>query len=86
MEDHIIIDRIEGKFAVCETGGDMVNIRLSLIEGKAREGDVLVPLSGDGKTGKFTVDREATDMLRAFVQTEFQKLLDFSESDRTDDK
>jgi hypothetical protein len=51
----IIVDRIEGKVAVCETDSGMLNISLKLIKGKVRDGVVLVE-----KDGAYVVDEETT--------------------------
>ena len=37
----LIIDRIEGDIAVCESGADTLNIPLSQIKGTPKSGDVL---------------------------------------------
>ncbi|HBM75246.1 MAG TPA: DUF3006 domain-containing protein [Clostridiaceae bacterium] len=52
----VIIDRFEGKFAVCEKENrEMVNIERCKIPVKAREGDVL-----DIVKDKITIDVEET--------------------------
>jgi hypothetical protein len=51
----IIVDRIEGKVAVCETDSGMLNISLKLIKGKVRDGVVLVE-----RDGAYRVDEQAT--------------------------
>ncbi|MGA2975932.1 MAG: DUF3006 domain-containing protein [Spirochaetia bacterium] len=51
----IIVDRIEGKFAVCGTENGMIDIPIKFIKGKVRDGDVVVE-----KDGIYSVDEEAT--------------------------
>ena len=56
----LIVDRIEGGFAVCEDdGGEMRDISLAELPEEVREGDVLVP----GPEG-YRVDAEETRRLR----------------------
>jgi hypothetical protein len=51
----IIVDRVEGEYAVCETDSGMKNIRVKLIKGKVRDGVVLAE-----KGGIYYVDEDAT--------------------------
>jgi hypothetical protein len=51
----IIVDRIEGKFAVCETDKGMIDILSKRIRGKVRDGVVLAE-----KDGIYEVDEDAT--------------------------
>lgn len=55
----IIIDRIDGDFAVCEIDGSSKNIPLSLIENNPCEGDVLLK-TPDG----YTADKKLTEKRR----------------------
>ncbi|MBO7394592.1 MAG: DUF3006 domain-containing protein [Ruminococcus sp.] len=64
------IDRFEGDYAVLETDDGMVNIHRSHLPSSAREGDVIVYSNGG-----YSVDREATDDLRAEVRDRLHKLL-----------
>ena len=49
----MIIDRMEGNMAVVETAkGEHIDVPLTLIDGRARDGAVLV--------GRYTVDEQAT--------------------------
>lgn len=60
----LVIDRIEGAFAVCEDEGRVFqNIAVSLIDGAFAEGDVLVPTN----RGRFRADPEQTARRRAAV-------------------
>ena len=59
------IDRFEGDYAV-----GMVNIHRAHLPSSAREGDVVTYSNGG-----YTVDREATDDLRAEVRSRLHKLL-----------
>ena len=52
----IVIDRIEGKFAVCESDGRITDIPIKLIRGKIRDGVVLVE-----RGGVYAVDEQATE-------------------------
>lgn len=55
-----IVDRIEGKFAVCETeDGSVVNIELDSLPGSIAEGDILLY---DGTT--YSIDSGATEKKR----------------------
>ena len=52
-----IIDRFEGKWAVCETeDGKMIDIEKSKLPKNARAGDVIVQ-----KNGKLQVDKKETE-------------------------
>ncbi|MCR5707378.1 Protein of unknown function [Ruminococcus sp. YRD2003] len=64
------IDRFEGDYAVLETEEGMVNIHRAHLPSSAREGDVVTYSNGG-----YTVDREATDDLRAEVRSRLHKLL-----------
>ncbi len=56
MKLKIIIDRFEGKFAICETEDKkMINIDRNLVPTAAKEGDIL-DIEGDS----VTLDTEAT--------------------------
>jgi hypothetical protein len=59
----IIVDRIEGKFAVCETDGGMKNIPVNLIRGKVRDGAMIVE-----REGFFAVDEKATAKREADIR------------------
>ena len=37
-----IVDRIEGNYAVCEVGEDIVNIKLEYLPKEVKEGDIIV--------------------------------------------
>jgi len=67
----IIIDRIENGIAICEVDGEMRDIPLSGINGKAREGDVLLD-KGDGSL--LTIDASATQRRRAAITERFERL------------
>ena len=64
------IDRFEGDYAVLETEEGMVNIHRAHLPSSAREGDVVTYSNGG-----YSVDREATDDLRAEVRSRLHKLL-----------
>lgn len=52
----VIVDRIEGKLAVVELiKGETRNVPLDLIEGRVRDGAVLVE-----RDGRYVVDEDAT--------------------------
>ena len=52
----MIIDRMEGNMAVVETAkGEHIDVPLTLIDGRARDGAVLVE-----RGGRYTVDEQAT--------------------------
>jgi|GEM_PF-1490250 len=67
----IIIDRIVGDIAVCENGDEMVNIPISSILGKAREGDVLIE---DKSKLTYTIDVFSTEQRRASINDSFSRL------------
>lgn len=53
---YAIIDRFEGNYAVLEMeDGTMADIKRNMIQGKAKEGDVLCLIEG-----RFIIDREET--------------------------
>ncbi len=52
----IIVDRIEGKVAVCETDTGKLDIPVKLIRGKVRDGVVIVE-----RNGTYVVDEQATE-------------------------
>lgn len=59
----LVIDRFEGKYAVCEEdGGIRRNIRRALLPKEAGEGDVLTE-----KDGRFSVNRAETARRLAHV-------------------
>ncbi|MBR6069595.1 MAG: DUF3006 domain-containing protein [Ruminococcus sp.] len=64
------IDRFEGDYAVLETDEGMVNIHRAHLPSSAREGDVVTYSNGG-----FSIDREATDDLRAEVREKLHRLL-----------
>lgn len=48
MEEYAAVDRIEGKYAICETDNGMKNILISKIPFEVTQGDVLViEVNGD---------------------------------------
>jgi hypothetical protein len=66
----MIIDRFEGDYAVLETDEGMVSIHRAYLPSSAREGDAVTYSSGG-----YSVDRAATDDLRAEVRDRLHKLL-----------
>lgn len=59
----VIIDRFEGKFAVCQKEDmSMVNIDRSILPGDAKEGDVLYL-----DNGNISVNKEETDKLKKAI-------------------
>lgn len=65
----LIIDRLEGDFAVCESETGVVNIKRSDIPNDAAEGDTLV-LSN----GRYSIDREDTEKRRKEIEKLQDKL------------
>ena len=59
-----------GDFAVCEIGGQLIEIALEMIPRRAKEGDVLVP----NDNGTFDIDREATEKRRNKIKDLQNKL------------
>jgi len=68
----IIVDRIEGEFAICEQGENIIEIPLSLVPPSPSEGDVLVK-----KGGLYFKDRAATARRRAEIKEKLRKLTGF---------
>jgi len=69
---YLTIDRFEGGYAVCEDeGGRYVNIAGTDIEDLAKEGDIIFRQSD---SGKYTVDRERTDLRREAIVAKFRRL------------
>ncbi len=66
-----IIDRFEGKFAVCEKADseDIVNIEINLISDNVREGDVIT-----FKSGYYVFDEEKTNNRKNAVKRKFDTL------------
>jgi len=65
----IIIDRFEGDLAVCESGGEMINIPRALIQEGAKESDVLIQ-----KDKNYEIDREETEKRRAEAIKKLKRL------------
>jgi hypothetical protein len=67
----IIVDRIEGKFAICESDGRMIDVPLKLIKGKVRDGVVLVE-----HDGAYAVDEDATKRRTDEIKSETKDIWD----------
>lgn len=66
----VIVDRIEGKLAVVELiKGETRNVPLDLIEGRVRDGAVLVE-----RDGRYVVDEDATTERAARVAEKRRRL------------
>jgi hypothetical protein len=65
----IIIDRFEGKFAVCENGGNRLNIPLALLPADAKEGDII-----SQKGTVWYAEKEETAKRRAQITAKLKKL------------
>lgn len=60
----VVIDRFEGKFAVCEKENrEMINIKTSLLPKNAKEGDVLVV-----KDNKIIIDVKETNKRKKEIE------------------
>jgi len=67
----IIVDRIEGEFAICEQGESIIEIPLSLLPPTLSEGDILI------KKGElYFKDCAATAKRRAEIMEKLRKLTD----------
>ena len=67
----MVIDRFEGRYAVCEVpSGATLNVLRELLPDDAREGDVVVAW-GDGR---LTIDVVATEARRSRVQALHDRL------------
>ena len=67
----IIVDRIEGKVAVCEIDGRLINIPIKLIRGKLRDGVILAE-----KDGAYVVDEETTKKTSQEIKDSISGLFD----------
>jgi methyl coenzyme M reductase gamma subunit len=67
----IVVDRIVNGIAVCEADGKTVDIPLSQIRGKIREGDVL-RVSEDG--AMYSADAEKTAQRSAVISARFDRI------------
>ncbi|MFA6939797.1 MAG: DUF3006 domain-containing protein [Clostridiaceae bacterium] len=60
----VIIDRFEGKFAVCQKENmSMINIERSKLPEGVKEGDALLVLKGS-----ISIDKEETDRLKKQIE------------------
>jgi hypothetical protein len=66
----IVVDRIEGDFAVCEIDGVMTDIPLSKIIGRVKDGDMLI----DNGDGSFINDAAGTTQRKAEITDLFESL------------
>ena len=70
-KNEIIVDRVVGKFAVCEMeNGKMKNIKLTKFTSKPKEGDVVEVTS----KGKYKVNKSKTKSRRNSISKIFNKL------------
>ena len=71
-KSEIIVDRIVGKYAVCEMqNGKMKNIKLTKFTSKPKEGDVVEATS----KGKYKVNKSKTKSRMNSISKMFSKLL-----------
>lgn len=69
--DRIIVDRIEGKYAVCEAeSGEMVEIKVSKFKTKPEDGDVFRKNS----SGKYVKDKSTTEKIKMKIINRFNSL------------
>lgn len=66
----LIVDRIEGEYAVCETANGIKNILLALLPEGVRGGDVLVQTENG-----YRIDREQTEKRRAAAAAKLRRLI-----------
>lgn len=66
----MIIDRIEGELAVVETDDGFIDVPLSAIRGRARDGAVLV----SQEDGSYTVQEDLTEKRADEAQRRFESL------------
>ncbi len=71
----IIIDRIEGEYAVVEAEEEMLQICISELPVEAGEGDILVQTENG-----WTVDAEATQARREALAARRRRMLDGEEA------
>ncbi len=66
-----VLDRIEGNTAICENmeNCEIIEIDKNLIEGSAKEGDVLI-----FKNGKYSIDAEKTLTKKEEINEKIEKL------------
>lgn len=63
----IIIDRLEGEFAVCEFNSEVTNIKRIELPQNVKEGDVLIK----GSDGKYYVDTAETKKRKEKIEKKF---------------
>lgn len=68
----MIIDRFEGKYAICEKNGAFVELDRAGLPDGASEGDVLRA----DENGKLNIDRDATENRKKCVRGLMEKLFD----------
>jgi len=69
--DRVIVDRIEGKYAVCETkSGEMLEIKVAKFKTKPEDGDIFIKNS----RGKYVKDKSTTKKLKIKILNRFNSL------------
>ena len=64
MGKKLVIDRLEGIYAVCEDeDGTMINIEKNIIEGNPKEGDII-----DISETKIIIDQKATNQRQKEIE------------------
>ena len=71
MEETLVIDRIEGKIAVCENRntGKMIDIKISKLPKGIKEGNVL-----KYKKGKYIIDLEEQKKIEERIKAEMENI------------
>ena len=70
-KERIVIDRIEGKYAVCQReDGDVIEVRVSKFKTKPKELDVF----RKGSNGKYVKDKLATSLAKLRIAKKMSKL------------
>lgn len=65
MGEYLVVDRIEGDYAVCEcSDGTMVDIKMTQIHDKIKDGDVIYLTSGFYRIDKDETEKRKQDIER----------------------
>jgi len=70
-KEKIVVERIEGKYAVCQTeDGNVIEVRVSKFKTKPKESDVF----RKGSNGKYVKDKLATSLAKLRISSKMKKL------------
>ncbi|MBP3284233.1 MAG: DUF3006 domain-containing protein [Clostridia bacterium] len=70
-KQQIVVDRVEGKYAVCQTeDGEMIDVRVSKFQTKPKEGDIFQK----GNKGKYVKNKAATKKAKLRIASRMERL------------